>query len=251
MRLFFFWCNSCFLPSWSATDNIGREATNCAWCRSTARDRAVLLAVHSTVLNKCIRNPFFLNSIRIIGVSDGSVIERSLKKVYRKKYSNFHFHQDPRLDITQVSDRLIGAADIVVCSEVLEHVRPPVKRAFDGLSKLLRQSGGSIVLSVPHSDSKSFHLEHFVELREERIVRRAGSNFLIGINDKGQEVEYGNLVFHGGEGHTLEYRVFSQASLFDHLENAGFREYVPVKNRRAFGIYWEPWSRVWICKKTK
>ena len=74
---------------------------------------------------------------------------------------------------------------------------------------------------------------------------------LAGIDLKGQALEFTNLVFHGGIGARLEYRVFSQDSLIKNLEAVGFNEIQPIQNSLFYGISWEPWSRVWIAKKPK
>jgi fructose-bisphosphate aldolase class II len=59
-----------------------------------------------------------------------------------------------------------------------------------------------------------------------------------------------DLVFHGGAGSTLEYRVFSEDSLRCNLIASGFVNIELQKNYRIFGIVWVPWSRVWIAQKS-
>ena len=137
--------------------------------------------------------------------------------------------------------------DIISCSEVLEHVPPPVEAAFTGLNVILKR-GGFLVISVPHREKGHPHIEHFPVLTESQIDF-SGDPKLIGKAATGETIEFGDLVFHGGAGSTLEYRVFSEDSLRSNLLSSGFVNIEIQKNHRIFGIVWEPWSRVWIAQK--
>jgi SAM-dependent methyltransferase len=192
------------------------------------------------------RNPF--RSLRILGVSDGYLTSTVLTKIYRKQYVNYHYHLDPKLDITEVSSHLISTADIISCSEVLEHVEPPIQKAFLGLYQLLR-TNGKLVLSVPHTDINGTHVEHFPVMTESRILSRENGLVLEGKGPKGELFAFGDLTFHGGIGATLEYRIFSKNSLEQNLEAAGFKRLKSCNNNIFFGVYWEPWSRVWTATK--
>ena len=195
-----------------------------------------------------VRNP--LQNIKILGVSDGYDTSKILTKIYGKQYTNFHYHLDPKLDITSVPIGLYGRADIISCSEVLEHVNPPIKKAFEGLYKMLN-SNGVLVLSVPHTDASGVHIEHFPIMKRSQITMQSEGPVLKGEDMDGKLLEFTNLVFHGGDGSTLEYRIFSQSSLLSHLKLAGFTSFKITKNHKILGIFWEPWSRVWVCKITK
>jgi hypothetical protein len=243
----YFFCIACFRPSRANKNSLGREGTNCYWCNGTARDRAMLLSIHIAFIKKLLRKPRYLP--QIIGVSDGYLMETILKKIYRSNYQNYQYHIEPILDITQVPWELHGSADIISCSEVLEHVAPPIDLAFSGLSNLLN-SGGTLILSVPHSDASGDHVEHFPVMKTFE-VDLVDTPRLKGILIGGEEVEFNNLVFHGGIGATLEYRIFSQASLDKYLKLSGFKSSQVIDNKKFLGILWEPWSRVWVCKKTK
>jgi hypothetical protein len=192
------------------------------------------------------RNPF--QNISILGVSDGYLTAHILAKIYRKQYTNFHYHLEPKLDITKVSNNLVGSASIISCSEVLEHVEPPIQMAFDGLFQLLRL-GGVLVLSVPHTDVNGKHIEHFPVMKESQILTSDGGSVLWGKSPEGEILQFKELTFHGGVGATLEYRVFSQESLKKSLESSNFKFLKSCKNNLFFGIKWEPWSRVWTATK--
>lgn len=203
----------------------------------------MLLNIHYAFFSKLLKNPRTIPNI--IGISDGHLIEKILKTVYKSHYQNFHYHQEPKLDITQVPLNLYSSADIVSCTEVLEHVAPPVDLAFSGLRKLLKKNG-ILVLSVPHSDSSGVHLEHFPEMTNVQLILDEKPR-LVGTLKDGKWKEFSNLIFHGGVGFTLEYRVFSFQSLKKEILDSGFTGYRLNRNITAFGIKWESWSRIWIC----
>jgi hypothetical protein len=237
-----FFCVACLRPSKTRQGTFGREGANCFFCNATSRDRAMLLNIHWAFISKFIKNPRHVP--KIIGVSDGQLMEKILKKLYGSNYANYHYHQDPLLDITQVPSDLYGSADIVSCTEVLEHVAPPVSLAFSGLRKILKEHG-KLILSVPHSDSFGKHIEHFPEMTNTELL--LGDNpKLIGTLKEGEQTEFTDLVFHGGVGFTLEYRIFSYHSLREQLLDAGFTRFKLNRNFKVLGIAWEKWSRVWV-----
>jgi hypothetical protein len=241
-----FLCSACLRPSFAPKNSIGRESFNCHWCKATSRERAIFLQIHWQYMQRKMKNPF--RKLSILGVSDGHLTSTILSKIYRKNYINYQYHLDPKLDITNVQASLIDNADIISCSEVLEHVEPPIQNAFDGLYKLLKVNG-ALVLSVPHTDEQGEHVEHFPVMRNSQIVKRNEQLVLIGEDTSGNSVSFDNLIFHGGIGTTLEYRVFSKSSLIDHLKVAGFGDLLIKRNYKLFGISWEPWSRVWVAVK--
>lgn len=239
-----FFCTACFRPSKTLTGTFGREGANCIWCKATSRDRAMLLNIHLAFLSQFVKNP--RSAPRILGVSDGLLMEKTLKKIYKSRYKNYHYHQEPRLDISRVPLDLLGSADIISCTEVLEHVSPPIRNAFLGLRSILK-SKGVLVLSVPHTDHTGTHVEHFPIMKESQLLLD-GSPRLIGTLEDGEKLEFTDLIFHGGVGSTLEYRVFSFNSLRQHLLDAGFPHIKQNRNWKLLGIVWENWSRVWICR---
>lgn len=239
-----FFCVACIRPSKARKGTIGREGANCYWCNTTSRDRAMLLNIHWAFLSKFLKDPRSVP--KIVGVSDGQLMEKILKKIYQSNYKNYHYHQEPKLDITQVASNLYCSADIVSCTEVLEHVAPPIDNAFLGLYKLLTENG-ALVLSVPHNDKFGVHIEHFPILTDSELVLDE-KPMLRGHDLRGNYLEFQDLVFHGGIGSTLEYRVFSETSLENNLIPY-FKNFRKNKNLRLFGINWEPWSRVWSVSK--
>jgi predicted SAM-dependent methyltransferase len=239
----YIFCNGCSAFRKVKTSKDLREGLKCKKCGLNARQRAVLYAV-SNVIKKQKR---YFDSLNIIGVSDGSAIASVLADRFDEKYKNYEYHFEPSLDVTQVPEALSERASIVICSEVLEHVQPPVDLAFAGLHKILKP-GGFLVLSVPHGSLKSQHIEHFPVMKNTEIVEFPSKIFR-GVDLEGKMREFSDLIFHGGAGSTLEFRVFSENSLRNYLERAGFTNIKVQANKKIIGASWEPWSRVWTAQK--
>lgn len=241
-QYYWFICNSCIWIRRTADGPDRREGLLCPNCGLSARQRSILLAIQKIRLKKRVGRNF-----QLTGVSDGASIWKVLTSKFKANYKNFEYHIEPRLDITNVESAMECTADIVSCSEVLEHVQPPVEAAFTGLNVILKK-GGFCVISVPYREKGHPHIEHFPVLTYSQIDL-SGEPKLIGKTATGEIIEFGNLVFHGGAGSTLEYRVFSEDSLRSKLLSSGFVNIEIQKNHRIFGIVWEPWSRVWIAQK--
>ena len=131
----------------------------------------------------------------------------------------------------------LGQYDFVVSSDVFEHVAPPVSRAFENVFHLLKP-GGFFLLTVPFR-SGSDTVEHFPELHDYSLVEVDGSYRLVNRTRDGVEQVYDNLVFHGGEGTTLEMRIFGESALKEHLGSAGFQTVTSYGGDHGkYGIYW-------------
>jgi SAM-dependent methyltransferase len=239
-----FWCISCNRFSKGILLDDPRENFNCFNCGTTSRNRAVILAVKTIALKRYMSGK---KAKTLIGISDSSKVEQSLLNNFHKSYQNYQFHKYPSIDILNVPDSLFNSADIVICSDVLEHVESPVQNAFVGLFSLLKP-GGSLIVSVPHNPSGFDHIEHFPVLLFSELIMYPIPK-LTGILDDGTRIQFDDLVFHGGDGAVLEYRVFSEDSLRHFLTSVGFESLKPVGNSHFFGVQWEPWSRVWIARK--
>lgn len=235
----------CCDRSFESDGPLEREGTICPFCGSTSRDRYMTLATLGA-LAQLSRNVSD-RPIRVIGVSDSAVLSSALRRKFGEHYRNYQFHEEPFLDLSDVAPSMYGTADIVTCSEVLEHVPNPVSGAFRGLASLL-VPGGIAVVSVPHLVTEP-HEEHFPPMVG-AFVDRSDPDHLayVGVDQGGTKRRFTNLVFHGGEGATLEHRVYNVASLSGELAAAGFSDNYPLmRNHPHFGASWDPWSRVWIA----
>lgn len=242
-RYLWFFCNSCLALRRTTITLDLREGLVCLSCGLNSRQRAILYAAQKTSRKKLFRK----KNLRIVGVSDGAPISGAFKDRFGSIYTNFEYHTEPFLDITKVDDTLQSTTDIVICSEVLEHVQPPIELAFHGLLKLLKP-GGWLILSVPHRGSDYPHEEHFPVMTNSELINEPIQK-LRGIDLEGNQREFNDLVFHGGAGSTLEYRLFSETSLRNYLEESGFTKIQPQNDKRLIGSIWEPWSRVWVAQR--
>ena len=151
-------------------------------------------------------------------MSDEELYSKLLEEKF--SYTNTFFHDEPYLDITNPPPNLSGRFDFVICAEVMEHVPPPIERAFKNLHALLRP-GALLVFSVPYTDQDET-LEHFPELYRFEILGGAKERYLVNTTREGRTQTFRDLVFHGGRGATLEMRVFSRTGVLKVLEGSGF-----------------------------
>jgi SAM-dependent methyltransferase len=240
-----FRCNICGTRVDCGPNDFGRETSSCSSCGSTVRMRGVIHLVSKAIFGKSIALPDFPHrpDIRGVGLSDWDEYARRLAE--RVSYTNTYYHQEPFLDIANVPDASAGSCDFVISTDVFEHVAPPVSKAFDGALKLLKP-GGVLVLTVPFATEESETREHFPGLNRFEIVGGSveAPYKLINTRLDGGVEEFGDLVFHGGPGTTLEMRVFTRSSLERELKQAGFTN-IRFANEpvQKFGIHWlVPWS---------
>jgi SAM-dependent methyltransferase len=171
-----------------------------------------------------------------LGMTDWEGYANTLAEKF--SYQNTYYHKEPRLDISAVEiPAHLRSNDFVISSEVFEHVVPPVSRAFENVSKMLKP-GGLFVLTTPYTNNKDT-IEHFPELYDFTVVEDHEAVVLRNRTREGVIQEFRNPVFHCGPGTTLEMRVFSENSIIQHLRNAAFHA---IKVHRepdfAHGVWW-------------
>lgn len=69
-------------------------------------------------------------------MSDANLYAKLLCKKF--SYTNTFFHIEPRLDIANLDVKWFNFADFVITSDVFEHVKPPIPRAFQNLYSMLK-----------------------------------------------------------------------------------------------------------------
>ena len=124
----------------------------------------------------------------------------------------------------------------------MEHVPPPVERAFMNLNRMLKPDG-MLLLTVPYTiDGRT--AEHFPELHEYALAAPGGRTVLVNRRRDGSLEVFENLSFHGGDGSTLEMRVFTETSLKETLAAAGFASvHIASEDVPEFGVqHEETWS---------
>lgn len=153
-------------------------------------------------------------------------------------YTNTFYHAEPRLDITAVPESMIGKYRFLISSDVFEHI--PVRSldsAFLNSRRLLRPDG-LFLFTVPFTKEGNT-VEHFPNMYDFRIIETAGKRFLYNRTQEGKEEIFDQLIFHGGDGMTLEMRIFSEPDLVRRLKNAGFSS-IRIYSEQVpeYGIIW-------------
>jgi hypothetical protein len=153
-------------------------------------------------------------------------------------YQNTYLDMHPQLDITDLAscERYLPV-DFVICTEVFEHIAPPVQKGFDNLRTLLRP-GGLLVFSTP-TIAGSETVEHFPNYHSATIVKLEDTHILVNRTQDGRVEVFQNLCFHGGPGAVLEMRVFGQERLLQHLAEASFADIRVYSDPiPEIGYYW-------------
>jgi hypothetical protein len=236
-----FRCNVCGRRSKVKKSSLTRETPTCS-CGSSVRLRSLVHHLSLGLFGQSMAIPDFPSRLDSIGIDMSGAACYANRLVRRIGYTNTFLHKVPHLDITSPGEEWLSRCDFVISSDVFEHVSAPVSIAFDNVLRLLKP-GGLFVLTVPWTIDGGT-IEHFPALAGYRIEHREQGLVLVGRCLDGQIREYENLVFHGGEGETLEMRVFSKAGLLSEMARAGFGD-IRIHGEACveFGIVWEhPWS---------
>jgi SAM-dependent methyltransferase len=225
-----FVCNVCGTSNRIPHEKLGRESGGCVKCGCYGRLRAMMYGVTSQFSpgEPILAAMDPRKDIRGIGCSDWGYMDartgitRGYADLLAKKfdYVNTFYDQDPQLDLCNVdwSRWPSDSIDFITCTDVLEHVEPPVDRAFENMRRLLKPSG-VVILTVPCTTRSAN--EHFPNLHSWRIETDGEKRTLINQRRDGVVERYDNLCFHGGVGSTLEFRVFSRQSIINCVEQAG------------------------------
>lgn len=200
--------------------------------------RSLMLVLSRALFDKDLILPEFPvdKMLRGLGMSDWENYAKPLSKKFA--YTNTFYHGEPHLDIADVPDALCNQNDFIISSDVFEHIPPALLgRAFANAWRLLRP-GGVFLFTVPFA-KEGETTEHFPRLHNFRIIETRGKRFLYNRTIDGEEEIFDELVFHGGEGMTLEMRHFSEPDLRRHLVAAGFRDItIHFQHFSRFGILW-------------
>lgn len=215
-----------------------REFQSCRNCHSSLRMRSLIYRLSMELFGRALLLPEFPVNKEIsgIGMSDWEGYARALEQHFA--YTNTFYHQPPQLDITDIPEKMAAQADFLVSSDVFEHIPGfALERAFANARRLLREKG-CFLLTVPFVKTGDTR-EHFPHLHDFRIITTGGKRFLYNRTVVGEEEIFDNLVFHGGDGATLEMRMFSESDLLQRLSAAGFDSVeVCVDHVPEFGILW-------------
>jgi SAM-dependent methyltransferase len=238
-----FRCNICGTSNLVAADTLGREVASCASCGSSGRFRSIVSLLSLELFDANLELPDFPKRPDLVGLGMTDWDGYALRLAEIFSYRNTYYHREPRLDVSanEIPDVMKGN-DFVISSDVLEHIVPPVQKAFANIFDMLKP-GGCFILTVPYG-LQSDTTEHFPDLYEFDISERNGAYVLKNRTKSGVMQEFSELCFHGGPGSTLEMRVFSENALLAHLNTAGF-ESIKIHPAWDFrhGIWWpQPWG---------
>ena len=217
-----------------------RELDSCSACSATWRQRATVVAVlHGLAsMSGPLPERSHDHSISGLGISDDLLVAATLSRAFN--YVNTDLRRFPRLDLNDTS-HIVDKFNFVTCSEVLEHVLPPVDEAIRNLSSLLCP-GGFAVVSVPVNDNE--FREHYPNI----VSWQRDGDSILWIDREGTERRDTAPCFHGGTGDTLELRVWSDGSFQESLIRAGFRSVEAAPVVPSLGVPRVPRMGVYIAR---
>jgi hypothetical protein len=215
-----------------------REFQSCASCRSSLRMRSLMHALSLELYGKALTVPAFPRDKTLVGLgmSDWEGYSKRLEE--RLGYTNTYYHAEPRLDIAAISEDLVGRHRFLISSDVFEHI--PVFALDDAFrnSRRLLAADGVFIFTVPFVKTGETQ-EHFPRMHDFRIIETHAKRYLYNRTAEGEEEIFDQLVLHGGEGMTLEMRMFSEPDLLRRLRAAGFSDIrVCAGQVPEFGILW-------------
>ncbi len=236
-----FTCNICGCQNTKPLATFGRETGSCDKCRSTVRMRSIIHVLSVELFGHCLTLDAFPmdSNLKGLGMSDWTGYADPLAT--KLDYQNTFYHCEPQLDICHPDPALFGTLDFLIATDVFEHVPPPVERAFENARNLLKPNG-VFVFSVPYKLEGKTE-EHYPELHDYEIVTHDDEPVLVNQTRDGVEQRFNELVFHGGDGATLEMRLFSYNNLLDAFASSGFSVATYADSHPSCGMMLaEQWS---------
>jgi SAM-dependent methyltransferase len=213
-------------------EEVDREGALCEGCGSSWRNRACTLLL---MLGLGYEPQSFSDlpqdwSRRGVGFDDAPAIFSILPT--RLSYINTHLGRFPDLDLIEPPAQARAAFEFALCSDVLEHVVPPVERGFKGLASILRP-GGFAVLTVPVAPA-SATVEHYPGLT---AFEELDGPTVRWCDADGQWHTDLSPEMHGGTGLVLAFRQFGLQDLIASLGRAGFGEVIECPPRPDLGVF--------------
>jgi SAM-dependent methyltransferase len=244
-------CNLCGATCERTPEPPGRETIGCAQCGSTVRLRGLVAMLSHELFGTQLALPDFpeMKGLRGFGMSDPHNLASQLEAKF--DYTNTFYHQPPTIDIVHPDEKDWGRYDFIISSEVMEHVPPPVENSFANLYRLLKPNG-VLLLTVPYGIGIP-PKEHFPELDQHALAKLGGKTVLVNRRRDGTIQTFEDLCFHGGDGSTLEQRVFTEDTLKTVLKGAGFEDvHIASEDIPEVGVeHNETWSLPIVARKGK
>lgn len=231
-------CNICGAANMLDNRQFHRELALCGKCGSNARFRGVIHVLSSIVDegdDRALCDWPNRADIAGIGMSDWMGYADLLKKKF--SYKNTFYDHHPRLDIQNPDEAQLGKYNFVISTDVFEHILPPLQNGFNNLHALL-VPGGSLIFSAPYTRTTQT-VEYYPGINDFEILDFRSEKILLNRDEAGKLQVYDNLIFHGGEGSTLEMRLFCEADILSRLAHAGFEDIrVHDQPHLLLGYYW-------------
>lgn len=235
-----FICNICGATNCLPLASFHRETALCSRCGANARFRGIIRALALSLgIDPHLPLPAWprQKNRRGLGMSDWEGYARPLHDKF--DYINTCYDREPRLDIHAPQPDQFASLDFLISTDVFEHILKPLQRAFDNLLALLKP-GGHLIFSVPYTRLPTTR-EHFPDLHQFQFFEFLGEKILVNRDLQGRLSAYDHLIFHGGEGATLEMRLYCEADVLKRLTDAGFTDItVHEQPDLAVGYYWPP-----------
>lgn len=232
-------CNICKQPNELPAVKFHRELGQCKHCGSTPRFRGLMYGLSLALFKKYVALPDFPARKDILGVGISDWDGYAVPLANKFSFQNTYYHCEPQLDITDpASTAKISNLDFLICSDVLEHVLPPVVNPLANICKMLKPTG-SLILTVPYCQRHGT-LEHYKALHNYAVLDFRGRKIVVNERKDGGGLEvFDHAVLHGGDGTTLEMRLFSEGDLLKDLRAAGFESVKILSEPVAeVGYFW-------------
>ena len=225
-----FMCNLCSQKSVSEWDDLLREGPSCGSCGSSVRMREIVCAFQDSLSDE------LSSDFKVIGLSDADQIAEYFKKLIGSNYTNTFFDTHPKLDVCNLQKGSFATADVLVTSDVFEHVFFPLSKALEGSFDLLKP-GGTMICTMPWNTWQS-SVEHFPWMTSYSVHQQPNGNYVVvGIDATGSTRVVESPIFHGGPGNTLEMRKINIFVLVEDLKSAGFIDIIiHNEDRPEFGL---------------
>jgi len=215
-----------------------RECPTCRNCGSSLRMRSLMHLLSMELFGRALAVPEFPvdKSVVGVGLSDWERYSHWLERSFT--YTNTFYHREPRLDITRPDPALAGRFTFLIASDVFEHIPVEGLRAAFANAHDLLADDGFMLFTVPfRGDGET--VEHFPNLHDFTIEESGGARTLVNTTADGKREVFRDLVFHGGDGSTLEMRRFSRRGLRREFAAAGFGSVrMRADHYPLFGVLW-------------
>lgn len=237
-------CIVCGANHATRPEQVDREGCQCTRCGATWRNRATVLGV-ALGLGVPVRPlPRWRTEWGCAGVGFDDAPLVAARLGTRLSFTNTHLGRFPQLDLIDPVPAAVGQFRFAICSDVLEHVEPPVDRGFLGLGSILRPDGFAVV-SVPIGGPGET-TEHYPDLVEYRLLEgpRVQWRDTAGRSHLDEDPE-----MHGGTGLVLAFRLFGHKGFVESLYAAGFPRVVELPAHPELGVFELPNAGIYIAHR--